>query len=131
MREITDTGRDTFVLLADFWEGFRILEARHDSAEAFIRTEVQAAMYAALRDAIPALEILAIDDLRQRALKAIGPDDFVVTLDGGIVFPSAHFRIDITRAADSIAKSISGPYMRVARGLAPQLRQQAINLHAA
>jgi hypothetical protein len=131
MSEATRVGGGGFILLADFWEGFHILEARHDSAESFIRTSIQQEMYEALANSVSKLTILATQELRDRAAATLRPDDFVVTLDGGIVFPAADFRIDITRAAESIQKSVSGPYMRVARGLAPQLRQQAINLRAA
>ena len=132
IKETTQAESQCFILLSDFWEGFRLLEARHDSAESFIRTRVQNDMYVALRKAMPKVTILPIDELRLKAISVIRPDDeFVVTLDGGILFPSANFRIEITRAADSIQRSICGPYMRVARGMTPQLRQQAINLRAA
>jgi hypothetical protein len=69
-----------------------------------------------------------MEELRGQARRVVHKDEFVVTLDGGIVFPFADVRIEITRAADSIRNSAEGPYMRVARGMAPQLGQQATTL---
>lgn len=128
MKEETLTQGDSLILVADFWESFRVLEARHLSAHSFISTNVQEPMYDALRDAIPRVEVLEVDDLRGRAEQAIRPEEFVVTLDGRILFPRADARIEITRAAASINGSIAGPYRRVARGMAPQLRQQAMSV---
>lgn len=128
MKERTRLQGDRFILLADFWDGFRLLEVRHLSAEPFIRHSVQEPMYDAIRNAIPTVTILSIEELRKRANSVIEPEECVVTLDGGILWPSANFRIDITRAAESIRTSVEGPYRRVPRGMAPQLRQQAMSL---
>lgn len=118
----------SFVLLGDFWDGYRLLEARHVSAEVFIRDQIQVAMHKALMETMPRLTVLSIEELRQQAHNAIEPDEFIVTLDGGILFPAADFRIEVTRAADSVQNSITGQYVRVARGLAPQLVQQTATL---
>lgn len=122
---------NVFILLADFWDGFRVFEARHAGAETFIKEHVQKEMYNTLRAAVAKVDVLVVETLRDEIAKSIGPADYIVTLDGGILFPKHHFRIEVTRAADSIKNSVKGPYTRVARGFAPQLRQQVSNLSSA
>jgi hypothetical protein len=68
---------DSFILLADFWDSFRVLEVRNMSAEGFITGTVQPRMYDALRAAIPNVNILSIEQLRSQAEGEIKPQEFV------------------------------------------------------
>lgn len=85
-------------------------------------------MSAALARATGTVLSIEVSDIHALALPIDPETDFVVTLDGGILFPKYDFRIEITRACSKMSAAMKGPYMRLSRQFAPLLRQQAITM---
>ena len=84
----------------------------------------------AFNAAIDNYESVDLTQLRYKVRRLIQNDEYIVTLDGGVIFSQYDFSIEITRACTKIDDANVGPYIRMPRPLSAQLSQQFINVKA-
>lgn len=128
MSEITPFNRTKFVLLLDFWEAYRNFDLKQATSVPELDGIIRRDMAQALRQAACNVEFLEIDNIRRSANELFDGTEYIITLEGGVVFSNFSFSLDITRACPDMDRATTGPYLRVPRPLAPQLVQQVGNL---
>lgn len=116
-----------FVLIEDFWFLYRDFSLRQSGAELDING-IREKMHDCLSSAVGRVDRLAVEDLRKLDLPIDRKHDYVVALEGGIIFPDHDYRIEITRACGSLAAAVCGPYLRLSRQFSPLLNQQVLSL---
>ncbi|KPA10340.1 hypothetical protein MHK_009443 [Candidatus Magnetomorum sp. HK-1] len=128
--EETPHDRNKFVILCDFWDAYNTFELKQSTSVPEIDGVIRPQIFSALSNAVEHFEKIELSQLRSRSRRVFNDNQFIITLDGGVIFNKFDFSIEITRACTKISDA-RGPYIRMPRHLAPHLSQQLINLKTA
>lgn len=85
-------------------------------------------MSSALAAAVGTVDELDVERIRSLELPIDRASAYVVTLDGGVLFPKHDYRIEITRACGRMESAITGNFIRLSRQFSPLLNQQILSL---
>ncbi len=128
--EETPYDRSKFVVLCDFWDAYNTFELKQSTSVPEIDGIIRPQIFSALSNAVDNFEPIDLSQLRKQAQRLFTDNQFIITLDGGVIFNKYDFSIEITRACTKIIDA-RGPYIRMPRHLSPHLSQQLINLKSA
>jgi hypothetical protein len=117
-----------FLLLKDFFASYSDFEFRGDGINDDIETEVLRPMRSALSGSVSKLIERDLEDMHTSTRLAAKSNEFIVSMDGGVCFPHADARLDVTRTAFELAHVISGPYIRRSRHGEPAFAEQGLRL---
>lgn len=117
-----------FLLLKDFHASFRDFEFGTHDIDDRLELEVLQPMREALGEAVNELAVRELDEIRRETRSAVKPNEFIVTMDGGVCFPHADARLDVTRTAFELAHVPQGPYIRRSRHGEPAFAEQGLRL---
>jgi hypothetical protein len=116
-----------FVLIRDFWPIYQDFAIRGSGIETDVEA-IRCNMTSALASAVGAVDELDVDGIRSMELPIDPASAYVVTFDGGVLFPKHDYRIEITRACGRMESVITGNFIRLSRQFSPLLNQQMLSL---
>ncbi len=126
--EETPFDRSKFVILCDFWDAYNTFELKQTTSVPEIDGVIRPQIFTALSNVVNNFESINLFQLRSKVKKIVTENQYVITLDGGVIFNKYDFSIEITRACTKITDARIGPYIRMPRHLSAHLSQQFINL---
>lgn len=125
--EVTPINESRFILLADFWDAYKNFELKQTTSIPEIDGKIRPEVIAALERAVGHLDVYTPDEIRPLIEPLIDPSSFLITLDGGVLWPSYDFSLEVTRACIGLEGVTTGQYIRMPRVSVGQLNQQCLN----
>lgn len=117
-----------FLLLKDFFASYSDFEFRGDGISDRIEAEVLRPMRSALSGSASELIERDLEDIHASTRLVAKSNEFIVSMDGGVCFPHADARLDVTRTAFELAHVVRGPYIRRSRHGEPAFAEQGLRL---
>lgn len=117
-----------FILLRDFPHAYDSFPRRLIDIDDRLTPEVREPLETVLASCASSMQAFDTEDLLAYTERFADGSFFVVTMEGGVGFPFADYRLELTRTAFSLASVYNGPYIRCPRGGNRQFIEQGFNL---
>lgn len=117
-----------FILLRDFPHAYDSFLRKLIDIDDRLSLDVRIPLERALAACVADLKIFDIGDLYAHTQQFADGSYFVVTMDGGVGFPFADYRLELTRTAFTLSSVYRGPYIRCPRGGNRQFIEQGFSL---